>query len=629
MKKIMIAIMAICMVLGFRTVFAGTCGVNVAYTISGNTITFSKGPAGADPIWGSDCGEAFKSNSEITAVNIADPIRVLVAKDMFRDSRFAEQMDLKNLDVSGATDMSGMFYGCRKLTGLDVSGWDTSHMTDMSSVFYKCSGLKSLDGIGSWDTSVVADVNRMFYGCHSLTGLDVSGWKTGSFMDMESVFEDCDSLRFIRLGKNTISEDNFFKSLPNYAGPWYYLKPGAEAGDPLPLKTGKKGSALFEKYAFNTMAGIWTSDGSYDLTESVVIRNSAGKDITGQSVTADTADYQLLSGAVPAGAVQDAAWFSSDYETAAVTRDGLVTFRKAGTVTITAGSPDLSEKTASVTLSSRPEAVSLIITDSKGTDITGKTVISDDVTCKLNAEASPADAAQTVTWKSSSTNSAEVDADGSVTFKSVGTVTITAASTDWGRAAASVQLTLLPVADSLMVTNADGTDVTGKALTVRTGNYQLSASASPANVVRTVVWKSSDDAIAAVDADGMVTFNTTGTVKITAVSKDRGKASGSVELTLPPEASAITITDAGGTDITGKTLKAGTVNYQLKAGISPANAEQTVTWKSSDDAIAVVDAEGMVTFNKPGSVIINAASGDKGNVSGSVELMLLPKASAR
>ena len=73
-------------------------------------------------------------------------------------------MDLSGLDVSSATGMSSMFYGCSSLTSLDASNWDTSCVTDMASMFSGCSALVSLD-LSSWDASNVGGMEGMFYAC--------------------------------------------------------------------------------------------------------------------------------------------------------------------------------------------------------------------------------------------------------------------------------------------------------------------------------------------------------------------------------------------------------------------------------------------------------------------------------
>ena len=86
------------------------------------------------------------------------------------------------------------------------------------------------------------------------------------------------------------------------------------------------------------------------LTAAVSILNASGTNITGQTISISDAVYQLNAAASPAGAAQNFTWTSSDTTAAAVDSTGKVTFKKAGTVTITAAAADGSGKSASVTL---------------------------------------------------------------------------------------------------------------------------------------------------------------------------------------------------------------------------------------------------------------------------------------
>ena len=107
-----------------------------------------------------------------------------------------------------------------------------------------------------------------------------------------------------------------------------------------------------------------------------------------------------------------------------------------------------------------------------------------------------------------------------------------------------------------------------------------------------------------------VTFKKAGTVTITATSTDRGKVKATVKLKLLPEATSIVIKNGNGTIITGKTITSKTVNYQLKAAAKPTNAEQTVTWKSSNTKIATVDKNGKVKAKKKGTCTITCTAKD-------------------
>ena len=282
-----------------------------------------------------------------------------------------------------------------------------------------------------------------------------------------------------------------------------------------------------------------------------------------------------------------------------------------------------------------PASESVKITDPDGKDITGKTVTIPAKTYQLKAAASPTGALQKFTWKSSDTDTAAVSSAGKVTFKKAGTVTITATAKDRGKASAKVKLTLKPAAASVIILNPKGKAVTGKTVTVTGKTYQLKAKAKPAGALQKFTWKSSDTDIAAVSSAGKVTFKKAGTVTITAIAKDRGKASAKVKLTKKAQTLAKSVT----VDISEESMVEGRVilisppsspvkmyliktgSIQLKASALPAKAQQTFTWISSDKNVATVTSAGKVTFRLAGEVTITAKAKDGSGKSAKIVLM--------
>ena len=151
----------------------------------------------------------------------------------------------------------------------------------------------------------------------------------------------------------------------------------------------------------------------------------------------------------------------------------------------------------------------------------------------------------------------------------------------------------------------DSVTITAPATTVVAGEtLQLTATASG-----TVTWDSSDKAIATVDETGLVTAVTGGAVKITATV---GKASDTVKLTVKtPEAKFVTITAA-----TKELYLDGTL--QLSATTN--DGKGTVTWKSSDETIAKVDATGKVTAQGVGGTTVTITASCEGYDAATVTL---------
>ena len=91
---------------------------------------------------------------------------------------FAYQNNLKSitgleyLNTDNAFNMTGMFYGCSRLTSLDLSYLNTSNVYDMSYMFSGCSALKKIYIKKKWNTANVTSSEEMFEGCVKIVGQD-------------------------------------------------------------------------------------------------------------------------------------------------------------------------------------------------------------------------------------------------------------------------------------------------------------------------------------------------------------------------------------------------------------------------------------------------------------------------
>ncbi len=137
---------------------------------------------------------------------------------------------------------------------------------------------------------------------------------------------------------------------------------------------------------------------------------------------------------------------------------------------------------------------------------------------------------------------------------------------------------------------------------------QLTATVLPENTTNaTVTWTSSDESIATVDENGLVTAVSAGECIITAATTDGTELTATCTITATPKiylAESITLDQ---TEI--QALKGTTV--QLIATVMPENTTNaTVAWTSSDESIATVDENGMVTIHSKGECIITATTTD-------------------
>jgi len=123
-------------------------------------------------------------------------------------------------------------------------------------------------------------------------------------------------------------------------------------------------------------------------------------------------------------------------------------------------------------------------------------------------------------------------------------------------------------------------------------------------------WSSADPAVAAVDGNGKVTADSTGSTQVSAdVSGDFGHFTAAASITVLPNGSVATIsvTPASPTVSSGSTQQL-TATPRDSVGNPLA---VPVTWSSSDSSIASVNASGVVTGHLVGVAGVSAAAGGK------------------
>lgn len=219
---------------------------------------------------------------------------------------------------------------------------------------------------------------------------------------------------------------------------------------------------------------------------------------------------------------------------------------------------------------------------------------------QLQATVSPSDATDpSLYWTSSDNSVASVTSSGRVSAMKPGSATITAkAGEKSGTCRITVNAKVIPVS-SITLSKTE--------LALTEGDSEtLTATVKPDDATdKTVTWSSSDQTVASVDAAGKVTAKKAGTATITAKAGDKtATCKINVEAKVIP-VSSITL------DKSELTLTEGD-SETLTATVKPDDAtDKTVTWSSSDQTVASVDAAGKVTANKAGSATITAKAGEQ------------------
>ncbi|MBP5628953.1 MAG: InlB B-repeat-containing protein, partial [Bacteroidaceae bacterium] len=151
-------------------------------------------------------------------------------------------------------------------------------------------------------------------------------------------------------------------------------------------------------------------------------------------------------------------------------------------------------------------------------------------TSQLTATVLPTNATnKSVTWTSSNTSVATVDANGLVTAKANGTATITATTTDGSNKSATCSVT---VSAPILVT---GVSLSQTSLTFSAFNatQTLTATVTPSNAAnKTLTWTSSNTSVATVSSNGVVTSKGYGTATITAKTTDGSNKSATCSVTV-------------------------------------------------------------------------------------------------
>ena len=352
---------------------------------------------------------------------------------------------------------------------------------------------------------------------------------------------------------------------------------------------------------------VKTTDGEKTATCAVTV---VEKVYPVESVTLDKETLELVEGdtaaltatVAPENATdKTVTWKSSDEAVATVAEDGTVTAVAPGTATLTVTTTD-GEKTATcaVTVAAKVYPVESVSVDKETLEIV------EGDTAALTATVAPENATdKTVTWKSSDEAVATVAEDGTVTAVAPGTATITVTTTD-GEKTATCAVTV-----AAKVYPVESVSVDKETLELVEGDEAaLTATVAPENATdKTIAWKSSDETVATVDANGKVVAVAPGDATITVTTTDGGKTA-TCEVSVTAKIYPV---ESVSLDKETAELVEGE-EATLVATIAPENATfKAVSWTSSDEAVAKVDENGKVTAVAPGkaTITVTTTDGDK------------------
>ena len=302
------------------------------------------------------------------------------------------------------------------------------------------------------------------------------------------------------------------------------------------------------------------------------------------------ASAQLRPAILPEDATDKALSFSSsDESVAAVNQKGLVTARSVGRAIITAEAASGRKASLRLTVTQPVTRISIDM---------DSFVLNTSDSRRLNAIIAPAEATdRTVRWSSSNRNIARVSASGIVTGRSPGIAVITAKASNGLTAFCTV--TVLQPVTSVRLNPSHLNLLCGDAA-------KLTVSLGPANVTdKTIVWASSNPAVATVDPDGAVHGLSDGACVITATASNGKSATAKVTVT-SVKVTGLTVDCLSAELQEGQQLK-------LNAAVHPSDATtQRVWFASCNPDIAAVDENGLVTALHTGQTVIMIATAEGG-----------------
>lgn len=336
---------------------------------------------------------------------------------------------------------------------------------------------------------------------------------------------------------------------------------------------------------------VTTDDGGKKATCDVTVN---ARVIPVKSVSLDNSSLALRVGeqetlkatVLPEDATnKNISWFSSNEGVASVSSTGTVFALAAGTSVICVKTEDGNlEAQCQVVVTVAVSGITLNPTELS---------LDEGESKSITATITPSDASdQEISWESSDTSIATVDG-GMVTGVKAGMAVITATTKDGGKTA-SCTVTVIAHAKSISLNKTS--------LRLEKGASEtLQATVLPENTTdKSIVWSSSDPAVAKVAEDGTVMAIGPGNATICAKTVDGGKQA-ECAVTVIVSVSSLSLNPSM------LQLKAGETSA-LTLTISPEDAtERDITWSSSSSSVATVK-DGVVTAVKSGSARITAKS---------------------
>ncbi len=296
---------------------------------------------------------------------------------------------------------------------------------------------------------------------------------------------------------------------------------------------------------------------------------------------------------------------SSDESIVTVDEDGTVTALKVGVAEITVTSNDNPDLTEICTVNVIESVSGLTLNSREITIDVGEQYL-------LKATVRPSDSLnQEVTFESADPSIATVDENGLITGVKGGVTIIMVRTVERGLMA-TCTVTVQEDIESI-------TFVETEIYLAKGANKKIGVTIVPASATqKKLLWKSSDESIVIVDADGNIHGVNLGTATITATARDEGKVFATCKVTVIDPMTKLTLNQS-----IIRIMQRDT--YQLTYTVEPSYASvQRVNWTTSNAAVARVDSLGLVTGVAEGEATIRATASDGSGVYAECTVIVTP-----
>lgn len=142
----------------------------------------------------------FKNCSGLTSVALPKVTskKIQYMQRMFSGCSSLTSIDLSGWNVENVTEMGDLFYDCSNLKDLNLSGWTPKSLTKIDRMFLNCTSLENIN-LSGWNLENMTEIQYMFSGCTSLKTVDLSNWKTPKLSVLGRLINGCGSLTYANL----------------------------------------------------------------------------------------------------------------------------------------------------------------------------------------------------------------------------------------------------------------------------------------------------------------------------------------------------------------------------------------------------------------------------------------------